>query len=124
MNLKHSFISNEVSLNHEFFVHLFLKYICRNLVSFVYYGLLLNTENLSGDIFLNFFFGALVEVPAYVMCMLFLNRFGRKKLYIAFMLIGGISGISTIFPLLYASDGKKTSSSFSFSSKSYSESIK
>ncbi|CAE1142065.1 SLC22A4_5 [Acanthosepion pharaonis] len=72
--------------------------------SFTYYGLLLNTEHLSGNIFLNFFFGALVEIPAYILCMVLLNRVGRKKLYIAFMVIGGILGAMTIFPRMYASE--------------------
>lgn len=74
------------------------------LVSFVYYGLLLNIGNLSGDIFLNFFFGALVEIPAYLVCIALLNRLGRKKLFIAFMFIGGVCGIMTVFTLMYASD--------------------
>ncbi|CAE1310971.1 SLC22A4_5 [Acanthosepion pharaonis] len=73
-------------------------------VSFVYYGLVINTENLSGNMFLNFFFGALVEIPAYLTCIFLLDRIGRKKLYIAFMVFGGICGICTIFPFMYASD--------------------
>ncbi|CAE1142058.1 SLC22A4_5 [Acanthosepion pharaonis] len=72
--------------------------------SFVYYGLLLNTERLSGNIFLNFFFGALVEIPGYIICMALLNRVGRRNLYIVFMFIGGICGIVAMFPLMYASD--------------------
>lgn len=73
-------------------------------VSFVYFGLLINTENMSGNIFLNFFFGALVEVPAFLSCIFLLDRYGRKKMYIAFILTGGICGIITIFPLMYASE--------------------
>ena len=67
---------------------------------------MLNTEHLSGDIYLNYFFGALVEIPAYIICILLLNRVGRKKLYIVFMLIGGLAGILTVFPDLYASEGE------------------
>ncbi|CAE1142061.1 SLC22A4_5 [Acanthosepion pharaonis] len=76
-------------------------------VSFVYYGMVLHTGHLSGNIFLNFFFGALVEIPAYLMCIFLLDCLGRKKLYIAFMVIGGISGIATIFSLMYTSDDFK-----------------
>ena len=76
-------------------------------MSFVYFGLMLNTEHLSGNIFLNFFFGALVEIPAYIICILLLNRVGRKKLYIAFMTTGGICDFLTIFPTIYASEGKQ-----------------
>ncbi|CAE1142017.1 SLC22A4_5 [Acanthosepion pharaonis] len=70
-------------------------------VSFAYYGMVLHTEHLSGNIFLNFLFGALVEIPAYLMCVVLLDRIGRKKLYIAFMAIGGICGIMIIFSLMY-----------------------
>ncbi|CAE1310970.1 SLC22A4_5 [Acanthosepion pharaonis] len=73
-------------------------------VSFAYYVLVINTENLSGNIFLNFFFGALVEIPAFVLCIFLLNRIGRKNLYIAFIVTGGICGIVTIFPFIYAPD--------------------
>ena len=68
---------------------------------------MLNTEHLSGNIFLNFFFGALVEIPAYIICILLLNRVGRKKMNIAFLITGGICDILTIFPTMYASDGKR-----------------
>ena len=83
-------------------------------MSFVYYGLILNTEHLSGNFFLNFFFGALVELPGYTICIVLLNRVGRKKLYIAFMVIGGIAGILSVLPNIYASEGKENSLFFIF----------
>lgn len=69
--------------------------------------MVLHTEHLSGNIFLNFFFGAIVEIPAYLTCVVLLDRIGRKKLYIAFMAIGGICGIMIIFSLMYTPDGKR-----------------
>lgn len=92
------------------FSHQEFVFISRFAVSFVYYALVINTENLSGNIFLNFFFGALVEIPAFVLCIFLLNRVGRKKLFIAFIVTGGICGIVTIFPFIYAPDGKKSKS--------------
>ena len=82
---------------------------------FEYYALVLNTEHLSGDIFLNFFFGASVELPGFIICLALLNRVGRKKMYIVFMVTGGIFGILTIFPKMYASEGKKKKTLFFFS---------
>lgn len=71
-------------------------------VSFVYFGMVLNSGHLSGDIFLNFMFGAFVEFPAYIICMILLNRLGRKKLYIAFMALAGVCAVITVFPCIYA----------------------
>lgn len=71
-------------------------------VSFVYYGLTMNTGNLSGNIYTNFFFNTLVEFPAYIICVLLLNRIGRKKLYSSFMIMGGITGSMVLLPALYA----------------------
>ncbi|XP_064595319.1 organic cation transporter protein-like [Liolophura sinensis] len=71
-------------------------------ISMVYYGLSLNSGNLAGDIYLNFFLVGLVEFPAYTLCLLLLDRIGRKSLYCASMLSGGIACVCTIFPSLYA----------------------
>lgn len=98
--------SPENNATHSAFSCFFNEYIFRFVVSLAYFGLLKNTENLSGSIFLNFFFGALVEVPALLSCIFLLDRFGRKKLYISFIVTGGICAIITIFPLMYAAEGK------------------
>ena len=75
-------------------------------VSMGYYGLSLNTGNLSGDFYLNFFLSGLVEFPAYTLCLVFLDRIGRKKLHVFTMVGGGIACISTIFTVLYADESK------------------
>lgn len=72
-------------------------------VNFVYNGLALNVANLTGDIYLNIFINVATEIPGYVLCMVLLNRVGRKKLYMGFMITAGIIGIAAIFPVLYAS---------------------
>ncbi|KAL0161874.1 hypothetical protein M9458_041270, partial [Cirrhinus mrigala] len=47
-----------------------------------YFGLSLNTTNLSGDPFLNCFLSAVTEVPAYIVCP-------RRPVLSAFLVIGG-----------------------------------
>ncbi|XP_056141478.1 organic cation/carnitine transporter 2 [Lampris incognitus] len=54
-----------------------------------YYGLSLNTSNLSGDPFMNSFLSALTEVPAYIMCTYLLNKCPRRALLSSFLVIGG-----------------------------------
>ncbi|XP_067676241.1 organic cation transporter protein-like [Haliotis asinina] len=72
-------------------------------VSMVYYGLSLNSDNLgAGSLHLNFLLVGLVEFPACALVLLLLNRLGRKILHCASMLIGGVSCILTIFTILYA----------------------
>ncbi|KAL3882128.1 hypothetical protein ACJMK2_028499 [Sinanodonta woodiana] len=74
------------------------------IVSMVYFGLSLNTGNLGGDFYLNFIISGLVEFPAHTLCILLLNRLGRKKLHCGSMLLGGIGCICTIFTVLYGGD--------------------
>ncbi|XP_046553875.1 organic cation transporter protein-like [Haliotis rubra] len=72
-------------------------------VSMVYYGLSLNTDNLgAGSLHLNFLLVGLVEFPAYALSILLVNRLGRKFIHCAMMIIGGGSCILTIFTILYA----------------------
>ncbi|XP_067675418.1 organic cation transporter protein-like [Haliotis asinina] len=72
-------------------------------VSMVYYGLSLNSDNLgAGSLHLNFLLVGLVEFPAYALSILLVNRLGRKFIHCAMMIIGGGSCILTIFTILYA----------------------
>ena len=75
----------------------------RAVVSMVYYGLSLNSGNLAGDFYLNFLLSGLVEFPAYTLCLLLLDRIGRKKLHASCMIGGGIACILTTFPAFYLS---------------------
>ncbi|XP_050394985.2 organic cation transporter protein [Patella vulgata] len=59
----------------------------------VYYGLSLNTENLAGDPYLNFCISGAVEIPANILCIVFLNRVGRKVPLVLSMCVGGIACI-------------------------------
>ncbi|XP_069108125.1 organic cation transporter protein-like [Argopecten irradians] len=69
-----------------------------------YYGLSLNTGNLGGDFYVNFMVSGLVEFPAYTLCLILLDRVGRRLLHATCMISGGIACIITIFPMLYADE--------------------
>ncbi|XP_061193507.1 organic cation transporter protein-like isoform X1 [Saccostrea echinata] len=83
------------------FVRTIIIFLNWCVVSMVYYGLSLNSGNLAGDFYLNFFLTGLVEFPAYTLCLVLLDRIGRKKLHCACMVLGGLACISTIFTVLY-----------------------
>ncbi|XP_061608675.1 organic cation/carnitine transporter 2-like [Phyllopteryx taeniolatus] len=54
-----------------------------------YFGLSLNTSNLSGNPFMNCFLSATTEVPAYVVSTWLLKRCPRRALLSTFLVIGG-----------------------------------
>ncbi|XP_050712759.1 organic cation transporter protein-like isoform X2 [Eriocheir sinensis] len=63
----------------------------------VYYGLSLSTGNLGGNPYLNFMISGAVEVPALAIATLLLNRIGRRIPLSAFLGLGGLSLLSTMF---------------------------
>jgi hypothetical protein len=71
-----------------------------------YYGVVLNTGNLGGDIYLNFALLALVEYPGKLLNVFLVDRVGRKRLFVIFMFIGGLANIATIGPIVKGGDGK------------------
>ncbi|XP_076077828.1 organic cation transporter protein-like [Mytilus galloprovincialis] len=73
-------------------------------VSMTYYGLSLNTGNLGGDFYMNFFISGLVEFPAYTLSILFLDRIGRKICHLLAMVIGGGCCLATIFTIIYGGE--------------------
>lgn len=83
--------------------------VSRMVVSMVYYGLSLNTGNLGGDFYVNFTISGLVEFPAYTLCIILLDRVGRKWLHFICMVVGGVACVCTVFTTLYASKGKRMS---------------
>ncbi|XP_061177668.1 organic cation transporter protein-like [Saccostrea echinata] len=70
-------------------------------VSMTYYGLSLNTGNLGGDFYVNFLISGVVEFPAYGLCLILLDRWGRKKCHCTSMLLGGIACLCTIFTISF-----------------------
>ena len=71
-----------------------------------YYGLSLNSSYLAGDAYLNLFLVGIIEIPAFALCLLLLNRVGRKKVHVTCMIIGGVAYICTIFTSLYLRKSK------------------
>ncbi|XP_046583279.1 organic cation transporter protein-like [Haliotis rubra] len=69
--------------------------------SLAYYGLNLNVQNLSGNIYLNFTISNTVELVSYITCMLLLDRLGRKFVQSGCLLLGGIACVCTMFPVIY-----------------------
>ncbi|XP_032219345.2 solute carrier family 22 member 5 isoform X2 [Nematostella vectensis] len=62
----------------------------------VYYGLSFNSGNLSGDFYVNFAASGLVEIPAYILASVLVDRIGRKKPLIAYYIIGGLALLSLL----------------------------
>ena len=79
----------------------------RLVVACVFSGLSLNVSNLGGDVYLNFLLTSIAEIAGFLICMPLLYWLGRKPVYIASLLTGGIALVLTIFPFLYATPGKK-----------------
>lgn len=76
--------------------------ICFNwiVVGMAYYGALLNVGNLGGDYFLNFFLLNVVGFPVKVFSIPLMEKLGRKRLYVIYMMIAGIVCVFTIYPVL------------------------
>ncbi|XP_063163646.1 solute carrier family 22 member 15-like isoform X2 [Candoia aspera] len=71
-----------------------LMYVC----SFVYYGLTLNAGELGGNLYLNVALSGLVEVPAFPLCMFFIEKSwsGRRKSTAAFLIFAGLACVFTM----------------------------
>lgn len=54
-----------------------------------YFGLSLNTSNLSGNPFMNCFLSAITEVPAYIVSTCLLRKCPRRAILSTFLIIGG-----------------------------------
>lgn len=61
-----------------------------------YYGLSWNTNNLGGNVLLNFVISGAVEIPAYVFLLFTLNKWGRRSILCGCMLAAGTSLLLTI----------------------------
>ncbi|CAM6014826.1 unnamed protein product, partial [Sphagnum balticum] len=56
----------------------------------VYYGISLNVVNLGFNLYLSVFFNALVEMPAFMITALLLERLGRRIMLVSAMLLSGV----------------------------------
>lgn len=62
---------------------------CRIVITIGYYALILNTSNLHGNPYLNCFFSAATEVPAYIIALLLLQRCSRRFCQSSSLFLGG-----------------------------------
>ncbi|XP_039754704.1 organic cation transporter protein-like isoform X1 [Pararge aegeria] len=60
-------------------------------VTFIYYGLSINSVSLAGNSYVNYILTALVEIPGYCISVLTLDRFGRKTSIMTAFFVCGIS---------------------------------
>nr|XP_056705719.1 solute carrier family 22 member 15-like [Euleptes europaea] len=74
---------------------MYIWYVC----SLVYYGLTLNAGELGGNLYLNVALYGLVEVPAFPLCMFFIEKpwSGRRKSTTAFLVFAGLACMFTVF---------------------------
>ncbi|KAH9492222.1 hypothetical protein Btru_029262 [Bulinus truncatus] len=77
-------------------------FFCWLVVSLTFYGLNFNTTNLgAGSIFLNFFLAGLVEFPAHTLTLFTVDRFGRKLVLFAMMIISGVACLCCVVSILF-----------------------
>ncbi|XP_048240247.1 organic cation transporter protein-like [Haliotis rufescens] len=68
-----------------------------------YFGLGLNVASLGGSVYANSLIAGATEFVSIIVCILLLDRIGRKSLHCAAMILGGICCTATILPVLYGS---------------------
>ena len=70
--------------------------------SLIYYGVTLNSSNLGGNQFVNFFILAVIEVPAGYLGGVFADKIGRRWTQVIFFFFCGVSsfgaGIGAVYP--------------------------
>ena len=71
-----------------------------------YYGLSLKAGTLGGSAYLNVALMGVVELAGFAVCLLLLERLGRRVLCSGMFLAAGVACTSTLFPVLYAAPGQ------------------
>ncbi|KOB66937.1 Organic cation transporter [Operophtera brumata] len=66
-------------------------------LTFIYYGLSINSVSLAGNSYVNYILTSLVEIPGYAISVVTLDRFGRKSSIITAFFICGIALIALPF---------------------------
>ena len=82
----------KISFQHSVFpLHaVLILYFCRMSVAMVYFGLSLNTSNLNGNVYLNCFLSAAIDIAVYVAIGLLVNRAPRPTLLFCMLILCGI----------------------------------
>lgn len=71
------------------------------IVSMTYYGVIMNSGNLAGNFYFNFFLMALAEIPGLLIGIFILDKIGRRYANSGSMCLGGFACICTIFTVVY-----------------------
>ena len=66
-------------------------------VTLGYYGISMSSTNLGGDIFVSFILTALIEIPSYIFCILVMDHWGRKPIFVSSLFLTGFSAIPAAF---------------------------
>nr|XP_022903983.1 organic cation transporter protein-like [Onthophagus taurus] len=66
--------------------------------AFVYYGLSINSVNISGNKYLNFSLVCLIEIPGYTLSWISMSKFGRKPTLVISFLLCGLTCAANIIP--------------------------
>uniref|UniRef100_A0A915EQD0 Major facilitator superfamily (MFS) profile domain-containing protein n=1 Tax=Ditylenchus dipsaci TaxID=166011 RepID=A0A915EQD0_9BILA len=73
-----------------------VAFFCWPVVSMVYYGLSMNPNVLGGNLYVNFIFGGLMEIPAVLIVFLLVDKVGRKPLLAGGYLIASACALSSL----------------------------
>ncbi|GMH41115.1 hypothetical protein BSKO_09025 [Bryopsis sp. KO-2023] len=65
-------------------------------VCVIYYGVPLMLEQAPGSMHLNFMLAAIVELPAYILCILLVDRVGRKPIFVWGFFVGAVCCLSLV----------------------------
>lgn len=66
-------------------------------VTFIYYGLSINSVSLAGNSYVNYILTSLIEIPGYCLSVVTLDRFGRKKSTMTGYFVCGVALIAIPF---------------------------
>lgn len=67
-------------------------------VNLLYYGLSLSTDNLSGSTYINYLLGVVLEILAYILTFVLVDKTGRKRFHCICMLVSGLACLATMLP--------------------------
>ncbi|XP_070189986.1 organic cation transporter protein-like isoform X2 [Littorina saxatilis] len=84
-----------------FFRHLII-FFAWFVTSTTYYGLSWNVGTLGGSVYVNLALSGAVELVSFVICILLLDRIGRRALCCGLLMIAGVTCTATLLPVLYA----------------------
>ncbi|GFO36513.1 organic cation transporter protein [Plakobranchus ocellatus] len=76
----------------------------RFVIDLGYYGISLNVDHLSGNLFINYTLSSAVETAGIVVVLLLISRLGRKPLYSGSMVIGALGFLLSTLPTFFGDD--------------------